>query len=62
MEYRKLPNNWFDLGGEINLQEPLEDDGKTFFYTKRLEDNRFIDIEVDSEAALDEKCVSCKYV
>ncbi|XP_018573692.1 DNA (cytosine-5)-methyltransferase 1 [Anoplophora glabripennis] len=59
VEFRKQPNNWFDLGGEINLQEPLEDDGKTFFYTKRLEENRFIDIELDSETS--DECVSCKY-
>lgn len=61
VEYRKLPSDWFNFGGEIDLQEPLEDDGKTFFYTKRLEENRFVDIESDSENS-DDKCVSCKYV
>ncbi|KAJ8934705.1 hypothetical protein NQ318_008503 [Aromia moschata] len=47
VEHRKLPINWCELGGDLCLQEPLEDDGKTFFYTKRLEDNRFIDIVFD---------------
>ncbi|KAJ8922234.1 hypothetical protein NQ315_004171 [Exocentrus adspersus] len=59
VEFRKPPSNWFDLGGELSLQEPLEDDGKTFFYAKRLEGNRFIDVET-SFKDVDDKCDSCR--
>ncbi|KAJ8965257.1 hypothetical protein NQ314_004269 [Rhamnusium bicolor] len=58
VEFKKQPDNWFELGGEQNLQEPLEDDGKTFFYTKRLDENRFVDI-VDTDGSVD-TCDSCK--
>ncbi|KAJ8970400.1 hypothetical protein NQ317_001491 [Molorchus minor] len=26
VEYRGMPENWFEVGGDLNLQEPLEDD------------------------------------
>nr|XP_023026505.1 DNA (cytosine-5)-methyltransferase 1-like [Leptinotarsa decemlineata] len=59
VEYRKTPDNWFLVGGDLNLQEPLEDDGKSFFYSKRLDENRFVDIDFDPETSNDE-CHSCR--
>ncbi|KAG5878342.1 hypothetical protein JTB14_023695 [Gonioctena quinquepunctata] len=59
VEYRKIPGNWSELGGTLNLDEPLEDDGKSFFYNKRLDENRFVDLDFEPESWTDE-CDSCR--
>lgn len=60
VEYRKPPENWSELGGDLNLEEPLEDDGKTFFFTKRFEENRFIDIGCGNLDNNNYECESCR--
>ncbi|CAG9855238.1 unnamed protein product [Phyllotreta striolata] len=60
VEYRKIPPNWFELGGELNLGEEEEDDGETFFFTKRLESNRFVDLDFNPEEIDDLTCYSCR--
>lgn len=59
MEYRKIPDNWAKLGGEFGLEDPLQDDGEHFFFTKRLEDNRFVDLDFNPEVYV-EGCDSCR--
>lgn len=34
VEKREIPKNWFKLGGTSDIEEVLEDDGKTYFYQK----------------------------
>ncbi|KAK5638240.1 hypothetical protein RI129_012535 [Pyrocoelia pectoralis] len=45
VEKRKLPNNWAICGGLDSLPPRLEDDGRTFFYSKRYDSeySRFVD-------------------
>ncbi|XP_057663832.1 DNA (cytosine-5)-methyltransferase PliMCI-like [Diorhabda carinulata] len=57
--YRKVPEDWSIIGGNLNLEEPLEDNGKDFFFSKRFETNRFVDIVFDSEHNSD-GCESCR--
>lgn len=46
VEKRKIPDDWFQKGGLDNLPQPMEDDGETFFYSKRYmhDFSRFEDI------------------
>ncbi|XP_050512373.1 DNA (cytosine-5)-methyltransferase PliMCI [Diabrotica virgifera virgifera] len=57
--FRQIPDNWSSLGGEQNLEEQLEDDGKTFYFTKRFHKNRFEDLDFDPNANID-GCEGCK--
>nr|CAH7742222.1 unnamed protein product [Callosobruchus chinensis] len=59
VECRKRPENWSEIGGDFSLPESLEDDGKTFFYTQRMEENRFLDIDFENEIQENE-CSSCR--
>ncbi|CAH1179610.1 unnamed protein product [Phaedon cochleariae] len=59
VEYRKVPENWSSVGGDLNLEETNEDDGKTFFYSKRFDENRFVDVDFDVENWTGE-CYSCR--
>ncbi|KRT82621.1 hypothetical protein AMK59_4034 [Oryctes borbonicus] len=52
VERRRTPKDWFERGGLDNLPPPMEDDGESFFYSKRYigDVGRFEDIveeEVD---------------
>lgn len=63
VELRKPDPNWKFNGGLDHLPEPLEDNGKTFFYSKRYdgERGRFEDLLPEVEGKVDYKpCMSCR--
>lgn len=59
MEYRSPPANWFELGCDLNLEEPGDNDEKTFYFSKRLEDNRFVDVHSGKDF-VENECTSCR--
>ncbi|KAF7281042.1 DNA (cytosine-5)-methyltransferase 1-like [Rhynchophorus ferrugineus] len=60
VEYIRTPDDWHQLGGQINLETLLEDDGENFYFRKRYEStlSRFIDIQ-DEELKFTD-CISCR--
>ncbi|CAH0549085.1 unnamed protein product [Brassicogethes aeneus] len=62
VEFRKPPANWHELGGELNLPPQCEDDGKTFYFSKRYEiaNSRFVDYVEETEIDESNPCDCCK--
>lgn len=66
VEFRKVDKNWAQNGGLDRLSPHLEDDGKTFFYSKRYEYefSRFVDVvkmEADKSVPYT-PCDACRLV
>ncbi|KAB0805238.1 hypothetical protein PPYR_02208 [Photinus pyralis] len=51
VEKRTVPKNWATNGGLDSLPPRLDDDGRTFFYSKRYdsENSRFVDLQKEEE-------------
>lgn len=58
-----MPDNWAEVGGELNLPQQLEDDGKTFYFSKRYDasTSRFVDYIEEAVEPLS-PCFCCKLV
>lgn len=62
MEFVKAPENWVDLGNDLNLPLELADDGKNYFFSKiyDYEFSRFRDYVEDTASDGENPCLSCK--
>ncbi|XP_072402558.1 DNA (cytosine-5)-methyltransferase PliMCI-like [Diabrotica undecimpunctata] len=57
--FRRIPDNWSSLGGVLSLEEQFEDDDKTFYFTKRFNNNRFEDLDFDPDINIG-CCEACR--